>query len=105
MKRHPNTVTDEFSDNREAVRFNMPLDRVTDIRHVPPDPHLLDGKLKRAACHSQQVHGSVGNVPHRHRDRRVPIEPVEHHTHVERDDIPLNERRRRRNPVHDRVVH
>ena len=71
----------------------------------PPEPHLRDALLERLLRHPQQRRRLVRHAPDRHRDRRVAVEAVQLHAHVERDDVALDQRARRRDPVDHLLVH
>ena len=76
---------------------------MSEIRAAQPD--LLDAFLERLTRDPQQRRRFFRHPPDRHRDRRVAIEAVQLHAHVERDDVSLDQRARRRDPVDHLLVH
>ena len=95
VQRRPDPVADELAHHREAVRLDVPLHRV---RRCPtparrPAPARSPGRATPRSPAAARA-ASLGHPAHRHRDRRVAEEPVEHRAHVDRDDVALAQRPR-----------
>ena len=82
------------------------LHRRADVRH--PRARLdrarsRDRATSSVTCSSRSASGET--LPDRHRHRRVAEEPVQLRAHVDRQDVALDQRPRRRDPVHHLLVH
>ena len=78
---------------------------MTDVREPAAHVCLCDPAVERLTRRLQQLTGFRRNLAYRNGDRRVAIKPVELHANVERNDVAVAQRpRRRRNPVDDLFI-
>ena len=94
VQRRADAVADELAHHREPVRLDVLLDRVPDVRDPAAEPHLLDPLVAALPASPAAASRPPSDDPaDRHRHRRVAVEAVQLHAHVERDDVSLDERR------------
>ena len=107
MQPRSDTVSYELSHYAEAVFFNQLLYGRSNIADGVADPHRVDSPVQRIARHIQQLLQLRRNsLTYRHRDRRISVVAVQHHSAVDRNDIAfLQHPPFRRNAVHHFLVH
>src|SRR5437016_6007563 len=98
-------VPDELSDDREAVRLDMLLDGVRDVRQPAARPARGDGTGEAVAGNVEELPHPRGHLADREGQGAVRIVPLDDAAEIEPDDVPLLDPPAwRGNPVHHLVV-
>ncbi len=104
MQRRADAVADELAHHREALRLDVLLHRVADVRQMAAGAHLLDRQLERLAGHLEQPAGLARHLADREGARRVAVVALVEDAAVDADDVALDQRLLGRDAVHDDVV-
>jgi hypothetical protein len=81
------SVPDELAHHRKPVHLDPRLHGVPMSDSRPPTRTCAIARSSDFARHLQQLAPRLRNPSHRHRHRRVAVEPVELDADVERDDV------------------